>query len=377
MPLPPLLAPLLAAPLLLAAPRQVDGMPLLDAMTAATAKHAQLRALVRQETKAGDGPATVRFVESWIDARGGRVRTSTRDFGRAAPHLVQVHDGQRLRAEQLEIHEVAELAQPRKLHEALVVTGCGELVAAAFTGKPSCFLPGALGKPQREGPGVEIGGVGCSRLLFPGVAPGELWIGDADLFPRRVRARIGEVAIEETLLELDLDAKLGGVEFAIDVPEGRKLRTIREAFDAWRRDLGPESSRWPPPQADSPDFAGVDLESRVRMLSETAETRVVLAFWNPELPASVEKAAALEAAWREKAVPKLLLWHVAAGRAPAPVRAAAAANRLRELVVVAGEHRRNAFEQFSIWRTPAFALIDDLQVIAISDDLAVAKSWLR
>jgi hypothetical protein len=377
MPLPPLLASLIAAPLLLAAPRQVDGMPLLDASTAATAKHAQLRALVRQETKAGDSPATVRFVESWIDARGGRVRTATRDFGRAAPHLVQVHDGQRLRAEQLEIHEVAELVQPRKLHEALVVCGCGELVVAAFTGKPSCFLPGQLGKPQRDGPGVEIAGVGCSRLLFPGAAPGELWIGDADLFPRRIRAKVGEVAIEETLVELDLDAKLGGVDFEIAVPEGRKLRTIREAFDAWRKDLGPDASRWPPPQADAPDFAGVDLESKVRMLSETSEQRVVLAFWTPELPASVEQAAALEAAWRERKDPKLLLWHVAAGRAPAPVREAVAKSRLREPVVIAGEHRQNAFEQFSIWRTPVFVRIDDLQVIAISDDLATAKSWLR
>ena len=377
MPLPPLLAPLLAAPLLLAAPRQVDGTPLLDASTAATAKHAQLRVLVRQETKAGDSPATVRFVESWVDARAGRVRTATRDFGRAAPHLVQVHDGQRLRAQQLEIDEVAELVQPRKPHEALVVSGCGELVVAAFTGKPPCFLPGALGKPQREGAGVEIGGVGCSRLLFPGAAPGELWIADSDLFPRRLRAKVGPVAIEETLLELDVDAKLGAVEFEIAVPEGLKLRTIREAFDAWRRDLGPESARWPPPLADSPDFAGVDLESRVRMLSETAEQRVVLAFWNPEVPASVEQAAALEAAWRERADPKLLLWHVAAGRAPAPVRAAVAANRLREPVVVAGEHRRNAFEGFSIWRTPAFVRLDDLQVIAISDDLATAKGWLR
>ncbi|MBL8840888.1 MAG: hypothetical protein JNL90_05080 [Planctomycetes bacterium] len=352
-----------------------DGDDALAAMTARSAKLERVRVLVRNETRLRDGAPTVRYFESFIDVRGGRVRTQVRDFGRATPHLVSVYADGLLRVRQLECGETAEQSRPFALGEALSATAAGELAAAAFLGRPPSFAA-APGKATLADGGEAIGGVGCTRVTLPGAQPVDLWIGDGDGFPRRVRGKSGPLELEETVVELDLAPDFRAVEFALPLPEGAPRLDMAAARRAWAK-LGPEEARWPQPGDDSPDFAGVDLEGKVRLLSETAEQEVVLAFWNHELPASVDGAAAFEAAWRERGAKPLLFWHVAAGRDRAAVLSAVGRASLREMVVVAGEHAKNAFAQFSIWRCPVYVRLSDLQVVEVTADLAQAKRWLR
>ncbi|MSR46448.1 MAG: hypothetical protein EXS13_05220 [Planctomycetes bacterium] len=358
------------------AAQQRDPALLLQSMIETTGKRSRVRALVRNVTRS-KGSETVRFFESFIDVRGGRLRTLQRDFGRATPHLLSVHDGTRLRQQQLEIDEVAVAEKARTLPDTIKVAGAGELVAAAFCGRPPAFDAAALKPSNCDGAGEVIDGVGCTKVLFAGATAGALWIGDTDLFPRLMRVTLGALEIEEQLLELEVDADLSGVEFEIAVPEGRRLRSVAEAHASWGKDLGPEESRWPRPGDDSPDFAAVDLAGQLRLLSETAEHRAVVAFWNPEVPASVEQAQALDAAWRSRKDESLQCWHVAAGRLPGPVNTALRGRSLQGTLVVAGEHAQSAFQQFSIWKTPVFACIDDMQIVEMTNDLEVARNWLR
>lgn len=356
--------------------QQRDPQQLVAAMTAAAAKHARVRALVRNETRVGDR-TSVRFFESFIDVRGGRVRTLQRDDGRATPHLLSVHDGERLRQQQLELGEVAESVKARPLLEALKVVTAGELVVAAFDGRPPAFEGAGLVAGSCDGPGESIGGVGCTRLVYVGATSGALWIADGDRFPRRLAVTLDQLRITEEIVELEFEPDWAGVEFAIVVPEGRKLRSIAEARAAWSKDLGPEESRWPHLEDDAPDFAAVDLESRVRLLSETGGEDVIVAFWNPEVPASVEQAITLDAAWSAAPKKAYHLWHVAAGRRPEPVREALAGRTLAGELVVAGEHAKNAFQQFSVWQTPAFARITDMFLVEMTRDPSIAAGWLR
>ncbi len=357
-------------------PQQRDPSLLVQAMTEAAGKHRRLRALVRHETRDGER-RTIRFFESFVDVAGGRVRTLQRDFGRATPHLLSVYDGERLRQQQLELGEVAELIRARPLVDALKVVTAGELLPAAFSGRPPLFAAAGLEPSRCDAPGERVAGVGCTKLTFAGNSAGALWIADGDHFPRRLTATLGALTVTEELLELELDPAALAVEFTLPVPEGRRLRTVVEARAEWSRDLGPEESRWPQPEDDSPDFAAVDLESRLRLLSETGEQEAILAFFNPEVPASVERALELDAAWAKLSPRPTLLWHVAAGRGPEPVRAALGASTPAGELVVAGEHAKNAFQQFGVWKTPAFVRVLDMQVMATTRDVAVAIDWLR
>jgi hypothetical protein len=370
---------LLATTLVGAAPppaQQRDPALLVEAMTAAAGRHRHVRALVRSETREGER-SSIRFFESFVDVAGGRVRTLQRDFGRATPHLLSVHDGERLRQQQLEIGEVAESIRARPLVDALKVVTAGELLPAAFSGRPPLFDAAGL-KPSRcDGPGESVAGVGCTRLDFAGNTTGTLWIADVDLFPRRLAVTIGARTVTEEVLELDLDPRSFAVEFELSVPEGRRLRSIAEARAEWARDLGPEESRWPQPEDDSPDFAAVDLESRLRMFSETGEQEVILCFFNPEVANSVERALDVDRAWGALSSRPTLLWLVAAGRGPGPVEAALGGRTPAGQLVIAGEHAKNAFQQFSIWRTPAFVRVLDMQVMAATGDAATAIEWLR
>ncbi len=372
--------PCWSAPLLLlvtafapSAPR--DGESALASMKERTAKLERVHLLVRNETQIGDAAATVRYLESVIDVRAGQVRTLVRDFGRATPHLLCVYADGVLRVKQLECGQVAEQLRTFSLADALSVTTAGELAVAAFAGLPPS-VGGAIGKASLAEVGETVAGVGCTRVGLPAKGSADLWIGDGDGFPRRLRAQIGSLRLEEEVIEIDLASDLRRVDFSIVVPQGRRLLDLAQARRDWAA-LSPEADRWPKPGEDSPDFAGADLDGAVRLLSETSERDVVLAFWNPEVSASVDQAGTLEAAWRERTRKELLFWHVAAGRGAATVRAAVARSSLRETVVIAGEHAQNAFQQFSIWRCPVFVHITDMQVVAISDDLAVAKRWLR
>jgi hypothetical protein len=73
---------------------------------------------------------------------------------------------------------------------------------------------------------------------------------------------------------------------------------------------------------------------------------VVLAFWNAEDPATVEKAAEVERAHDEHGDPAERFLHLAALAQRAPVAAAAAKRGLKQPVWVAGTHEKNAFRRF-------------------------------
>lgn len=373
-----LVAALAAAALVAAAPaRGAAQEDLAGRLVERNSRIERLRVLVRSEARFGDAPPDVRFHETFVDVRRDRVRTTVRAHGSAAPHLVSVYRDGVLRARQLQFDAVAEQERPLELGRALAATAAPELVAAAFTGRPPSFAASAYGQARRVGTGDDVAGAGCTRFAIPGNAPLELWIGDADGFPRRLRGTLGALELEETVLELDLAAELDPAQFELVVPDGKARLDLAQAQREWRAREWDEPAGWPQPGDDSPDFAGVDLEGRVRLLSETGELDAVLAFWNPELPDSARAAAALEEAWRGRTDAHLLFWHVAAGRRPDPVRALAAELNLRETLVVAGEHEKNAFLQFSIWRCPVFVKLNDMQVTAVTADLAEAKRWLR
>ena len=357
-------------------PQQRDPALLVRAMTDAAGKHRRLHALVRHETREGER-RTVRFFESFVDVAGGRVRTLQRDFGRATPHLLSVYDGERLRQQQLELGEVAEMVRAWPLVDALKVVTAGELLPAAFAGRPPLFAVAGLEPSRCDAPGEPVAGVGCTKLTFVGNSVGALWIADGDLFPRRLVVTVGALTVTEEVVELELDPAELAAEFTLPVPEGRRLRSVAEARAEWSRDLGPEESRWLQPEEDSPDFAAVDLAARLRLLSETGEQEAILAFLHPEVPESVERALELDVAWAARSPRPMQLWHVAAGRGPEPVRAALGGRTPAGELVVAGEHAKNAFQQFGFWKTPVFVRLLDMQVMATTRDVAVAIDWLR
>ena len=355
-----------------------DGAAVLSAMKEATAKLERVHAVVRVDvTRADADEPTTRYVECWIDCRRGRVRSEVRDHGRAGPNLASVAGPEGVRVHQLEVDDIAEqkAKQPLDLPTALASTFSGELLATAFRGDLVSFKPSAYGKPELGRNGETIGKTGCTRLTFDGNSTADLWVGDLDRFPRRIRGELAGMTLDETIVELDLKADFRNVDFEIPVPEGRKLPGLGEVRDRWSSPP-PEPERWPRPEDDAPDFAALDLDARQHMLSETGEHEVVLAFWFTEDERSPPLAAELDKAWKDSGS-KLLFLHIAAGDERDPVARAVGELKLTAPVWIAAMHPQDAFRRWRIWTCPVFARVNDMQVVAVTKDVEVAKGWFR
>jgi len=112
------------------------------------------------------------------------------------------------------------------------------------------------------------------------------------------------------------------------------------------------------------------------MLSETGEREVVLAFWFTEDERSPPLAAELDKAWKDSGS-KLLFLHVAAGDEREPVARAVGELKLTAPVWIAAMHPQDAFRRWRIWTCPVFAHVNDMQVVAVTKDVEVAKGWFR
>jgi len=374
-PLLSLLAAFSAAPA--AAPRD-DATAALAAMKQAAAARRSLHAVVQVEVHRADRAPATRFVECWIDVRRGLVRTELRDRGMACPKLAAVAGPSGARFHQLEVDELAAQSGPLDLGSALAATLAGELLATAFRGDLLTFKAAAYGRPRAAEAAETAGGVRCTRLVFGGNAQADLWIGESDCLPRRIRGPVPGATIDETIVRLDLDPDLARIDFAMAVPDGTRLPDPSEVRERWSSPP-PEPDRWPRPEDDAPDFSALDLEGTAHLLSETGEHPAILAFWTAEDERSPALAAKAEQAWRAaRAVrPAALFLHVAAGDERGPVARAAAAHRLEQPVWVTGSHPGDAFRAWRIWTCPVFARIDDMQVIAVTSDLDEVRRWLE
>lgn len=367
---------LLVAPALAArAPARSDGKAELERMRRSVEALRSLHAVIEQIERDGERVVAARVLECWIDVPGQRAFTRVRDRGRATHHLVTAANADGIRFRQLEVEEVAR-ADPQPLWKALAAGFSGELLATAFRGDLVTFKVAAHGEPRAGTAGEIVGGAGCTRVTFGGNADADLWIGDADGIPRRLRGPLAGSLLEETVLRLEPDADLAGVPFDIPVPDGFKLLDVGVAAKRWAT-LGPEEERWPKPMLDAPDFAALDLDGAIRKLSETGEEEVILAMWSPEDAESARLAAEAERSFAGKEPGALRFLHVAAGGEREPVARLVAELAMRQPVWVAGEHERNAFRQFRVWRCPAFVRISDMQILEMTRDLAQVRRWLE
>jgi hypothetical protein len=359
-----------------AAAAQGNPLGLLAAMKSATAKLKTLHAVVKVDERAGDSLDT-RFVESWIDVKGGRVRTELRRLGCGSPDLIVVAGPTGMRFHQLAFDEIAEQKLALDLPTAVVASLAGELLATAFRGDLATLKVSGYGKPTLAPNGEKVAGVGCTKLVFPGNGSVDLWIADTDQLPRRLRGPLAGREIDETILELERDVALGSVDFEIPVAEGRKLPEPASVRERWRSPP-PEEQRWPKPEEDAPEFGAVDLDAHPHRLSETAEHEAVIAFWTAEEERSPASAAELEKAWLAAAAEsRPILLHVAAGGAREPVALAAAKAGVTQPVWIAGSFRDDAFRRWRIWSCPLFVRVHDMQVKELTRDVEVAKRWLK
>jgi hypothetical protein len=369
---------LLVAPALAArAPVPSDGRTQLERMKRSVEALRSLHAEIEQAERDEERVVAARVLECWIDVPGQRAYTRIRDRGRATHHLVTAANERGIRFRQLEAEEVAR-ADPQPLWKALAAGFSGELLATAFRGDLVTFKVAAHGEPRAGKAGEIVGGTGCTRVTFGGNADADLWIGDADGIPRRLRGPLGGALLEETILLLEPDADLAGVEFDLPVPDGFKLLDVGVAAKRWAS-LGPEEERWPKPMQDAPDFAALDLDGEIRKLSETGEEDVILAMWSPEDAESARLAAEAERCFGEQDEVRgaLRFLHVAAGGEREPVARLVAELAMKQPVWVAGGHERNAFRQFRVWRCPAFVRISDMQILEMTRDLAQVRRWLE
>jgi hypothetical protein len=366
---------LLALALSGAALPPTDAQSVLATTKEAVAKLRSLHAVVKAEESNGGKVVRTRFVECWVDPKGGRVRTEVRRKGHPNPDLVYVAEPKRLRIRQLAVDEVAEQAVVLDLPTALAASFAGELLATTFKGDLMSFKVAAYGSPTLAPDGEPAAGVGCTRLHYGGNGEADLWIADGDHLPRRIRGPLGSTQLDETVVTIEPDANLGDVAFEIDVAEGRKVYEPREAAARWRA-LPPESERWPKVDEDPPDFAAADFDGEQHLLLDTAvDSRVAVVFWFDEDEASVKAAADFEKKWLARKDPKLKLVHVAAGDQRAPVEKAAKAAGITQPIWIAGRHEQNAFRQFRVWSCPLFVLMNDREMKAITASLDDTAKW--
>src|SRR5262249_46009191 len=279
-----------------------------------------------------------------------------------------------VRFEKLEVEEVAEQAGKFPLPMLLATSFAGELLAATFQGDLVTMKGTAYEKPLLAEGDETVAGQSCVRLHFGGNSEADLWTAKGDRLPRRVKGRVPGHLLDETVVELGRDFAPGDVAFEIKLVEGDRPLDASAALKRWSS-LPPESSRWPAVDDAAPDFAAVDLQGQLRMLSETADEQALLAFWNPEDDDAVAKAAQVERAYEKHGDPALRFIHVAALGRREPVVKAAADHGLTQPVWVAGSHEKNAFRQFRIWTTPVFVKLEERVGTPITSDAGEPRRW--
>lgn len=374
---PTLLTIPIAATALLAAASADEAADWLAKSKAAALALPRLHAVVRIVDTDEKGVVAERMVESWIDVAGGRARTEVRNRKKALPNLVVCGGPELLRFEKLEVEEVAEQGGRFPLPMLLAASFAGELLAATFQGDLVTMKAMAYEKPLLATGDETIAGQACVRLHFGGNGEADLWIAKGDRLPRRVKGKVpGGHVLDETVVELGSDFKPGDVAFEIKMVDGDRPLDAGAALKRWSS-LPPENSRWPAVDDAAPDFAAVDLEGQIRMLSETADEQALLAFWNPEDDDAVAKAAQVERAFEKHGDPALRFIHVAALGRREPVVKAAADHGLTQPIWVAGGHATSAFRQFRIWTTPVFVKLDERVVTAITSDASEALRWFK
>jgi hypothetical protein len=375
---PPFLSTSLAACVLLAARAagRDDAADWLAKAKAAALALPQLHATVGIADTADDGSVARRVVECWIDVKAGRARTEVRTFKMALPNLIVCGGPDALRFQKLDFEEIAEQRGDYPLAKLLAASFAGELLATAFRGDLVTMKAKAYEKPTLASGDENVAGEACVRLHFGGNQPADLWIAKRDLLPRRVKGTVQGHALDETVDELETSFAAADVALEIKLVDGQ--RALDPA--AWMKQcasLPAESSRWLAVDDPAPDFAAVDLHGALRMLSETSEEQALLAFWNPEDDAAVEKAAQVERAFAKHGDPALRFIHVAALARREPVVKAAAAHNLVQPIWVAGNHEKSAFRQWRISTSPVFVKLDDRVVTAITSDAEVAQKWFK
>ena len=231
-------------------------------------------------------------------------------------------------------------------------------------------------KPSLVAGDETVAGEACVHLHFGGNREADLWIARRDRLPRRVKGRVTGHALDETVVELETKFAPGDVALEIGVVEGDKPLDPATALKRWSA-LAEESTRWLAVDDAAPDFAAIDLQGQLHLLTETTEEQALLAFWNPEDDDAVAKAAQVERAFEEHGDSAVRFIHVAALARRDPVVKAAADHRLVRPIWVASSHETNAFRQFRIWTTPVFVRLDDRMVTAITDDAEVAQKWFK
>jgi len=358
-----------------------DGPEWLAKAKAAALALPRLHAVVKVVDTPTGGAAATRFVECWIDVKGGRARTEVRDWKKALPSWRVCGGPELLRFLRLEVGEVAEQRGRFELPTLLAASFAGELLATTFRGDLVSMKAGAYQKPVVAAVDEKVDGEPCVRLRFGGNDESQLWISTKDGLPRRLAGAVPGRTLDETvtLLETDFPPATpdgGGVALEVATVDGERLYDPVEAMKRWSS-LPAESTRWPEVDDAADDFAALDLEGTTHLLSETGDAKAVLAFWNAEDPAAVEKAAEVERAWAEHGDPAERFLHLAALAQREPVAAAAAKRGLKQPVWVAGTHEKNAFRRFRVWTTPLFVRLDSMTVVAITRDAAEARRWFN
>jgi hypothetical protein len=358
-----------------------DGPEWLAKAKAAALALPRLHAVVKVVDTPTGGAAATRFVECWIDVKGGRARTEVRDWKKALPSWRVCGGPETLRFLRLEVGEVAEQRGRFELPTLLAASFAGELLATTFRGDLVSMKAGAYQKPVVAAVDEKVDGEPCVRLRFGGNDESQLWISTRDGLPRRLAGAVPGRTLDETvtLLETDFPPATpdgGGVSLEVATVDGERLYDPVEAMKRWSS-LPAESTRWPEVDDAADDFAALDLEGTTHLLSETGDAKAVLAFWNAEDPAAVEKAAEVERAWAEHGDPAERFLHLAALAQREPVAAAAAKRGLKQPVWVAGTHEKNAFRRFRVWTTPLFVRLDSMTVVAITRDAAEARRWFN
>jgi len=357
-----------------------DGPELLAQAKAAALALPRLHAVVKVVDTPADGAAATRLVECWIDVKEGRARTEVRDWKKALPSWVVCGGPDLLRFERLEVEEIAEQRGRFELPTLLAASFAGELLATTFRGDLVSMKAGAYQKPVVATGDEKVEGEPCVRLHFGGNTDADLWISTRDRLPRRLVGAVPGRTLDETVTLLERDfptaAGDGGVALEIPVVDGDRPLDPAAAMKRWSS-LPPESTRWPEVDDAVGDFAALDLDGATHLLSETAEGKAVLAFWNAEDVASVDRSAEVAKAWAEHGDPAERFLHLAALAERAPVVAAAAKHGLKQPVWVAGTHAKNAFRRFRVWTTPLFVRLDEMKVVAITRDAGEARRWFN
>src|SRR5438552_12627772 len=96
--------------LVLASFSATDAQTVLATTKETVGKLHSLHAIVRAEESSGGKVVATRFVECWVDAKSGRVRTEVRRKGHPNPDLLFVVDPKRMQIQQLAVDEVAQQA---------------------------------------------------------------------------------------------------------------------------------------------------------------------------------------------------------------------------------------------------------------------------